>query len=658
MACINDHPKTSMLLRVAAKLARSKNLDLIAVHVGNPNHLNIDHETNERILRALEMAESMGAEIYYIENEKRLNGLVSFIEESFATENPIRHVLIGKTAKEGFFAELKQSLSDNLIWELRKQPVKIQTIPLNERGYTTSWFDWLYLRQFGMEELGFSIVAVVLGYLLSELLRVSTPSVDWPVLASNAHMIFLMVTMFVAFRNGLIPGLLAALLGLIINIFCYIEPFFAFTIDNATDGITVTVFIISSVIAALIGAYSHATQSALSVKESRNQALYRVQRLAGGAETRSDAMRIIHDELDRLLGMEVAFFMPKAMNPDELETVEPAELQLNENDLQSLTTCWQDVRTTGYGAIKQFESQWRFEPMVSTKNSIGVFGICIPQDVQLDPSFGRLQTALADQAASILERIELNKMMSESRVREEREKLRSMLLSSVSHDLKTPLASIIGSLSVYQRMQKSGRLKEDIARELTETAMEEAQRLDSFISNILEMTRIESGEINFEQSWVGAHKPIKNVVKRLRYRLSHHELNVGDSPEGVEVRMDRQMTEQVLQNVIDNAAKYAPRGTEIKLSQKIDDNGFSYTIRDQGPGIPDDKLEAVFDKYERLKKKDSQVAGTGLGLAIAKAVMQKQNGSITVKNNQQGGAEFTIWFPEVRQSEIMKAGEQ
>jgi two-component system sensor histidine kinase KdpD len=233
-------------------------------------------------------------------------------------------------------------------------------------------------------------------------------------------------------------------------------------------------------------------------------------------------------------------------------------------------------------------------------------------------------------------------------MREEREKLRSMLLSSVSHDLKTPLASIIGSLSVYKRMRKSERLSPEIADELTETALDEAQRLDSFISNILDMTRIESGEIEFNKDWVTPYEPLAAIKKRLRQRLRYHKLEITTSETEYEVEMDQMMTEQILQNLIDNAAKYSPANTEIQVSFGPDGKGFSYKIRDQGKGIPDDKFEAIFDKYERLRLTDSQIAGTGLGLAICKASKEKQNARIEVSNHEDGGAVFTIWFPKYR----------
>lgn len=651
VVCIDAHPKTNVLLRAASNKAKEMGLEWIALYVETPEHYGRDRESRERILRFLTLAEEMGAEIVQIENKDVVSGVVTFIKEAYSKDTPVRHVIMGQSAKEGFFAELKASLAERVTRELRPFPAEVQIIPLTSRHYTSSWFDRLQLREIKLREVGFALLSVAIAYGLAEILRASVSNVQWQINEHNVAAFFLIACVITSLRCGLISGLVSAITAFSVINYFYVAPLHSFGIDHTADGISLSVFLLSAVVVSLMGAYSRATNTALVRKERRSQALYKIHRLASGATERSKAFEIIHEELTQLLEMDIAFFMPRAMNPDEIELVYPEKVELSEKDLRSLQTCWDEARTTGLGTVNRFDSSWRFEPMITTNSEIGVLAIKVPVHIRLDASFGRLLTALADQAASILERIELTKMMSDSRVREEREKLRAMLLSSVSHDLKTPLASIIGSLSVYNRMKKGGRLDDETADELTDTALEEAQRLDSFISNILDMTRIESGDITFDEEWIDAGDPLKRVQKRLRQRLTRNPLMIEGADDGVQVLMDQMMTEQVLQNVIDNAVKYSPENTEIIVSCTVADSGFTYCVRDHGPGIPEDKLDAVFDKYERLKQSDSQVAGTGLGLAISKAVMEKQNGTITVLNHPDSGAEFTLWFPTFREKD-------
>lgn len=285
--------------------------------------------------------------------------------------------------------------------------------------------------------------------------------------------------------------------------------------------------------------------------------------------------------------------------------------------------------------------------MISSSGEVGVIAVRPRKKARVDAWFGRLLTAIADQTANVLEHIEMERSLEKTRIGEEREKLRSMLLSSVSHDLKTPLAGIIGALSVHQSL--GGRLSQEKRDDLLNSSLEEAQRLDSFITNILDMTRLESGNIKFKQEWYSVQSMIEGVRRRLTHRLKHRKLFVHPFPPNMEVFMDVVMTEQVLQNIIDNACKYTPEDSTIEISCIADpEKGFLCSVRDHGKGLPLEKIDQVFDKYVRLHKQDSQVAGTGLGLAISKTVIEAQKGFIIAGNHPEGGAIFTFCLPQLR----------
>lgn len=295
--------------------------------------------------------------------------------------------------------------------------------------------------------------------------------------------------------------------------------------------------------------------------------------------------------------------------------------------------------------------------MISPAGEVGVLGVKPRGKTKLDAWFGQLITAIADQTSTVLQHIGLERSMEEARLSEEREKLRALLLSSVSHDFKTPLAGIIGALSVHRSLGK--RLSEQKRDELIETAIEEAQRLDNFITNILDMTRLESGNIQFRKEWHNVKSMIEHVTERMQNRCKQHMVVVEPCPPGIEVCLDIMMTEQVIQNLIDNACKYTAAGSRIEIACRIDaDDGFLFEIRDNGAGIPTAELELIFNKYSRLHKKDSQVAGTGLGLAIARSVMKSQGGWITAANHSEGGAVFTLCLPEWRQSNAIENSEK
>ncbi len=379
-------------------------------------------------------------------------------------------------------------------------------------------------------------------------------------------------------------------------------------------------------------------------RERSAQILFTLYRVASETHSREQAIETLQRELERSLGINVAFFLPAILNQDRIDFIFPVGLELADADRKALNDCWDGITSPGHSVSG---ADWRFEPMISTAGRVGVIGIKPLGNSKLDGALKQLLHDIANQTAIILQHIELKRSMQETRVHEEREKLRAMLLSSVSHDFKTPLAGIIGALSVYRSLnQQLSQAKRD---KLIETAIDEAQRLDNFITNILDMTRLESGSVKFRKEWYEVAGMIENVVRRMHMRCREHTLKIYPAPAGVEVAMDLLMTEQALQNIIDNACKYTAHGTLIELRSIVEKGkGFLLEVRDHGPGIPEEKLGAIFDKYTRLQKKDSQVAGTGLGLAIAKAIMEAQGGWVSAATHPEGGALFTLCLPEWR----------
>ncbi|WP_417320063.1 ATP-binding protein [Emcibacter sp.] len=647
LVCIDDHPKTFTLLKEAANQAREAGCRWSVLHVTTPDDSLSPRDRKETLMSFITAAQHMGADIFEVENASVRLGITGFILDALREGREINRVIVGYSAKEGLFTGFRTPLAEHLARDLRDRCV-VQIVPLSGTNYETTWRERLRLPQISLKNILYAVIATFLAYLGAEAILSFVPTIERQLNTYNVALLFLMASSITALRQGLIAGLLSAIIGFMIINYEYIRPFHSFSINSSADGIGMILFLTSAIIMSILGGVSRAQSTAGLQREKRSEALFRIHRLSSDAENREQALKIIMNELDDLLHMEVAFFFPPPLSDEISEESFPVPIHLDDKDRESLESCWEHLQSTGFGTFYKFDTAWRFEPLVTPKGPLGVMGVKIPLKLRFDTSFGRLLTALADQVAAILERIELTKMMSDSRIREEREKLRALLLSSVSHDLKTPLASVIGALSVYQRIRDAGRLKPEQADELIETALDEAQRLDSFISNILDMTRIESGEITFDRDWHNPADILNSVTKRLRQRLRRHKLSVQTPENSMMVHVDLLMTEQVLQNIIDNAVKYSPEGGDIIVEYGAEEKNFFFRIRDFGPGIPEDKQEAIFDKYERLRMSDSQVAGTGLGLAICKAIMEKQDGWISVGNHEQGGAEFTLWFPDMK----------
>jgi two-component system sensor histidine kinase KdpD len=252
--------------------------------------------------------------------------------------------------------------------------------------------------------------------------------------------------------------------------------------------------------------------------------------------------------------------------------------------------------------------------------------------------------ALIDQAALAIERVNLAEDVDRSRLAAETERLRSALLTSISHDLRTPLAWILGSATSL-RTYRDG-LDDAAQEELIATIQDEAERLNRFIANLLDMTRLESGAIEPRRELVDLADIVGSALHRAAKVLARHGVAVDLAPDLPMLRLDPVLFEQVLFNLLDNAAKYAPPGTEVRIRGRRDGTLVRLEVLDEGDGIPATELEPIFAKFHRVQATDRRRAGTGLGLAICRGFVEAMRGTIMADNRRdRRGAAFTITLP-------------
>lgn len=666
LVCIDGHPKSHRLLAAGYRRAQETGLPLRLLFANPVDEALGSTSRQHARMRLLDKARASGAEVTFLERPDWMQAALEHLHAAFGAGDRIEHVFVGRHGDGDSLFWRRKGLAERVAAEFGTR-AQVTVVPLEGGSGERSFWRRLDIGPLTWRTLFVPIVAVALAYALAELGRMLLPAIFYKINMHNVVLVFLLACVVVALRFGAISALIASFLSVGLINYAYVVPIRQFNIGTMADIISIVIFLLAAVVVSFLGGHVRANADRARRREQRTNALYEINKLTSEAENIHQLLEILNRELGTLLRMDVAFFLhkPTESDGDEADAGDvpvfakyPDQINLPDVDIRALEKCWQTNMPTGLGTLRGIGAQWYFEPISTVDRRFGVFGVNVPLNARLDPGFSQLITALADHTAMVLERLDAIARMNESRFREEREKLRAMLLSSVSHDLKTPLASVIGSISVLRSLQQSGRLTDEHQDTLTETALDEAQRLDSFISNILSMTRLESGDIHFTQEQHDPMEPLGRVRKSLRTRLRGRKLNITNGANGVTVTMDGMMTTQVLQNVIDNAAKYSPKGTDIDVTLARDKDGFSYRVRDRGPGIPDDQLDRVFDKYERLNKQDSQVAGTGLGLAIAKTVMTKQGGDIRVHNHEEGGAEFVVWFPDVTSEKTGEPHEQ
>lgn len=644
LVLVEDHPKAILLLRMARRRAQEKNGTWRAVYIDTPaHHRQAEDDSHERILRLLTTAEQMGGQSENLEASSTEAG----IEQLCTREEPrLDMVIIGSADTGGRFSKYRMMPWIRVV-HMASQRTQVEIVPLSGPVYRRGVWERLQLRSIQPLHILYAFIGVGVAALVAQTLQQALPPALFRVNEQNIGLLFMTVCAFTAGRYGLLPGLVASVASFLTVNYYYTVPYGLLKFGTVTDTLNMAIFLSAAVLISVFTSRMRDYAQKATRREIGTQLLFTLYRIASKSSSRQQAIEKLQRRLERMLGVDVAFFMPSGADATHIESVAPAGLTLTGADSRALEVCWRDTKTTGIGSPFNPGSLWRFEPMIASGGEIGIIAVRPSGRGRIDAWFGRILTAIADQTANTLEHIELERSMEATRTREDREKLRSMLLSSVSHDLKTPLAGIIGALSVH--LSLGTKLTPEKRKELLESSLEEAQRLDSFITNILDMTRLESGNIKFKQEWHYVDGMIETVHKRLRHRLKQRRLIVHPFPENLEVFMDGLMTEQVLQNIIDNACKYAPENSDIEISCVTDaQRGFMLSVRDHGEGLPPEKIGQAFDKYARLHKRDSQIAGTGLGLAISKAVIESQHGWITAENHPDGGAVFTFCLPQWR----------
>lgn len=655
IACLTDHPKAIMLLRMARRRAQAMDASWRAVFIETPaTQKQIDTGAHERMLRLLTMAEQMGGEAVHFAAETVEDGLKSLLEKDAAT---IALVVIGRVKPEGRFSSLRMLPWMRMVQSV-SQYAQVEIVPLSAQYHRKNASE--LLQQYNIRPVYFiyAILSVYAAFLIASLLEWALPPALFRINNQNVALLFMIACAFVAGRFGLLPGMVAAVAGFMTVNYCFTVPYHEhlMSLNTVTDVLNMGLFLGAAVLISLFSSQGRDYAKKVARREMSTQALFSLYRIASETFSTGQALEKLQQKLEPMLDMDVAFFLPSALQPDRVEPAFPKNLALDEADNKAIEVCWANLQTTGVAAPYNPGTKWRFEPMVAPTGEMGVLGARPRSRKQIDAWFGRLFLAIADQTAGILEHIKLEHSMENTRIGEEREKLRSMLLSSISHDFKTPIAGIVGALSVHRSL--GNMLSQEKRNELIESAIEEAQRLDSFITNILDMTRLENGNIQFKQEWHDIESMVTNVTKRMQHRLRQHVLTVSQTTADIEVYMDVIMTSQVLQNLLDNACKYTPPGSKIEISCRLDEEkGVLCSVRDHGNGLPPEKINRVFDKYERLYKKDLQVAGTGLGLAIGKAVIEAQGGWINAANHPQGGAVFTFCLPQWRKAMVIETRE-
>jgi two-component system sensor histidine kinase KdpD len=637
LVCVSEDPRSAGLVRYTKRFADRLHAPWTALYIEGPRSLQFSERERDRIADTLRLAATLDGDATTIPG-----GIRRIADDvlSFARNNNITHIVIGKSTRSLWFEMVHGSVVHDLVRrsgnitvhviageELADNPIPQKTVRTAE--VSSSLDPRAYLAS--LLTIG---AALATGEVIQKWLGIE-----------NVDLVFMTAVVVVAVRWGLWPSLAASVAASLCYNFFFLPPIYTFTITDPTN---IAAFIFFTVMAVLVSnvAGRVRTQAVAALSRARTtEALYSFSRkLAGVVGVLDDVLWATAYQIALMLKVRVVLLLP------ENETIAvkagyPPEDMLDDADLAAAKWAWQNNRAAGRGSDTLPGAKWLFLPMRTGRGAIGVVGIDSDKPgPMLTPDDRRLLDALMDQAALAIERVYLVEDVDRVKRTVETERLRSALLTSISHDLKTPLAAVLGAASTMRGLR--GNLTEAQKEDLLATIIDESERLNRFIANLLDMTRLESGAITPNVALHDIGEIVGSTLRRANRILAQHTVQVDVASNLPMVDVDPVLFEQVLFNLLDNAAKYAPSDSVVRIRAWRDNQTVRLQVLDEGEGIPAEELKQIFDKFYRVHKQDSVRAGTGLGLAISRGFVEAMRGTITAGNRtDRRGAVFTIVLP-------------
>jgi two-component system sensor histidine kinase KdpD len=629
LVCVNSKPGSASLIRAARRMSESLQAPWIAAYVESGRHIRYSDEERARLEENLRLAERLGGETTVVQGD--LSTADDILE--FATAHNVTKILVGKPAR----SRLLELFTGSVVGDLVRRSGDIDVVVATSRdprekrrpqpartpaqGPMPTHYVW-----------GAATVALVTGVCMA---------LGSHLELADQVMLYMLGILLVASRFGRWPALFASGVSVLALDFCFVTPRYSFAVGDIKHLATFLVMLLAGL---LIGNLTERIRSQARLarnRENRIRALFQLSgeltRSSGSAAMAESAIRNVASQFQS----RVAIYLPGPGGRLATGVADKESLPATELGVAQWT--FDHHEPAGMGTDTLPGARALYLPLKGVRGLIGVMGIQ-PLEAQgrLEPDQRHLLEAFANQTAVALERAILAERNRESQRQVDREQLRNALLSSVSHDLRTPLGGITGAASTL--LEEDGRLTEGARRELLQTIHEEGQRLQRLVSNLLDVTRLESGVVELNKVWVPLEEVVGPALEHLDGTLKNREVKVQLPPRLPLVQADPVLLGQVVINLVENADKYSPAGEPVEIKAWATDRYLTFSVADHGPGIPEGAEERIFEKLTRFQQGDTR-PGAGLGLAICQGVVQAHGGKISASNRPTGGAQFLVSLP-------------
>jgi two-component system sensor histidine kinase KdpD len=646
LVCINESAGAVQLVRAAKRAADRPGAAWFVVYFETARTRQLNAAQHARIAQTMQLANQLGAETLTLPGSRAIADDVL----RFAHDNNITQVVVGKSPRSWWF----ELLHGSVVRELMKNTGGIGIHVYADTGGGKEEDD--------SAEAPVAAVPVVAGaaplparsriapFINTTLAVVAATGFGRAIVAMvalpNISLVYLAAVLWSAARYGLWPSLFASVLSTLCYNFFFIEPVFTFTVADPSQVLALIFFCVAAALTSTLTVRERAYAETAREQARTTAELFAFSRKLAGVRKFETLLPATAAQVATLLKVDATLLIPSATTGALKQVAAvPADAKLDDADLAAATWCWEHAQPTGRGTDTLPGSRRLFVPLRTGQGKVGVIGVSRDQPgFLLTPSERRLLDALGDLAAIAIERIRLAKDVDTSRVLAETEKLRSALLTSISHDLRTPLALIIGAVS---SLKSYGTLYDAKTHdEMLGTALDEAERLNRYVANLLDMTRLDAGALKPKREACDLQDLVAGALRRCSKQLAAHKLRLSIPANLPMLMLDYVLMEQVLANLLDNAAKYAPPGSLIEVGAARYRFSIVMTVRDEGPGIPEAELQRIFDKFNRVRDGDRSRQGTGLGLAICRGFVEAMGGRIYARNRgDRVGAEFVIEYP-------------
>lgn len=633
LVCIGPNPNSERLVRATSRIASGLHADWIAVYVETPDLVLLPVEARANIFATLRIAEELGAQTTTIPGTDLAQAIMAF-----AKERNVTSIVLGQSRKKTPYftrrsdlattlSSLDPSLLLHLIGDESTKPsiTRVKSDPL------------------GSSKFPYAISSLILGA-VTLLCRFLDQYFD----LANIIMIYLVVVVYIAHRFGKNPGLFTSIVGVACFDFFFVPPQFSLTVHDSRHLIT---FAIMLGVATLVGTITSKLKFQATIaarREHRADALYQVGHELANSLTIEKVVEVSNRHIASIFGARVVLLMPDALDKLQSPTSHPNQSILP-IDAGVAQWSFENRKPAGMGTDTLTNSSIRYVPLPGTMKVRGVAAVefTTPDPVRL-PEQVRLLETIATQVGQTLERIHYIEVAQDSIVKMETERLRNTLLTSVSHDIRTPLAALVGQAGNLLTLHDSIPSE---AKRIAQCIHQDADRLGNIVRNILDMASLQSGQIKIKKQWQPIEEVIGVSVAEIQRLHPDIQIEIDIPLETPSVEIDGALFERVVSNLLANAVKYAGMNTPIRLIAQSLPDEFRLFVEDDGPGIPEHKLGSIFEKFIRGDEESPQ-PGVGLGLSICRAIVEAHAGKIWVENRMPHGAKFIIALPLTHENKL------